>query len=86
MYSLYSILKTLEHDVLLVRRLYPVSLALLPPWRGFKLHLLHRFLTFYANLTKWPDGLTGRPSTVNRPAGMEVGCAEGTDVQRVHDR
>jgi hypothetical protein len=32
MYNLYSILKTLEHDVLLVRRLYPMSTAL---------HILH---------------------------------------------
>jgi hypothetical protein len=30
MYNLYSILKTLEHDVLLVRRLHLVYLALLP--------------------------------------------------------
>jgi hypothetical protein len=33
MYNLYSILKTLEHDVLLVRRLRPVSSALLPSER-----------------------------------------------------
>jgi uncharacterized protein YeaC (DUF1315 family) len=26
-------------------------------WCEFKPHLLHRFLTFYADLTKWPDGL-----------------------------
>jgi hypothetical protein len=30
MYNLYSILKTSEHDVLLVRQLHPVSPALLP--------------------------------------------------------
>jgi hypothetical protein len=30
MYNLYSILKTPKHDVLLVRRLHLVSLALLP--------------------------------------------------------
>jgi hypothetical protein len=30
MYNLYSILKTLDHDVLLVRRLHLVSYALLP--------------------------------------------------------
>jgi hypothetical protein len=26
------------------------------------------FITFYANLTKWPDGLTGWPGTVSMPA------------------
>jgi hypothetical protein len=52
MYNLYSILKTPEHDVLLVRRLHPVSPALLSSERGFKPHLLHHFLTFYTNLTK----------------------------------
>jgi hypothetical protein len=36
MYNLYSILKTLEHDVLLVRWLHPVSTALLPSGRGFE--------------------------------------------------
>jgi hypothetical protein len=68
MYNLYSILKTPEHDVLLIRRLHLVSSALLPSGRGFKPHLLHRFLTFYADLTKWPDGLMGRPDTVSRLA------------------
>jgi hypothetical protein len=67
MYSLYSILKTPDHDVLLVRRLHPVSPALLPLGRGFEPHLLHHFLTFYADLTKWSNGLTGRPNTVSRP-------------------
>jgi hypothetical protein len=43
MYNLYSILKTLEHDVLLVRRLYRVSPILLPSGCGFVPHLLHRF-------------------------------------------
>jgi hypothetical protein len=33
----------------------------------FKLHLLHRCLTFYA-ITKWPDGLTGWLGTVTMPA------------------
>jgi hypothetical protein len=66
-YNLYSILKTLGHDVPLVRQLHPVSSALLPSGRGFEPHLLHRFLTFYADLTKWPDGLMGRPDTVSRP-------------------
>jgi hypothetical protein len=63
MYNLYSILKTSKHDVLLVRRLHPVSVVLLPSRRGFEPHLLHRFLTFYVDLIKWPDGLTGRSST-----------------------
>jgi hypothetical protein len=26
------------------------------------------FLTFYVDLTKWPDKLTGRPDTVSRAA------------------
>jgi hypothetical protein len=68
MYNLYSILKTPEHDVLLVSWLHPVSLALHPPEHGFEPHLLHRFLTFYADLTKWLDGLMSRPDTVSRPA------------------
>jgi hypothetical protein len=34
MYNLYLILKTSEHDVLLVRRLHPVSPALLPSGCG----------------------------------------------------
>jgi hypothetical protein len=50
MYNLYSILQTLEHDVLLVRQLRLVSPTLLPSRCGFKPHLLHRFLTFYAEL------------------------------------
>ena len=56
MYNLYSILKTIECDVLLVRWLHLVSPALLPSGCRFKPHLLHRFLTFYADLTKWSDG------------------------------
>jgi hypothetical protein len=43
MYNLYSILKTLDHDVLLVRRLHFVSPALLPSELGFEPHLLHHF-------------------------------------------
>jgi hypothetical protein len=31
------------------------------------------FLTFYVDLTKWPDGLTDRPNTVNRPARQSCG-------------
>jgi hypothetical protein len=36
MYNLYLILKTPEHDVLLVRQLHPVSPALIPLERGFQ--------------------------------------------------
>jgi hypothetical protein len=39
MYNLYSILKTHEHYVLMVRR------TLLPSGRGFEPHLLYEFLT-----------------------------------------
>jgi hypothetical protein len=66
-YNLYSILKTSYHDVLLVRQFHPLSPALLPSGHGFESHLLHRFLTFYADLIKWVDGLTGWPDTVSRP-------------------
>jgi hypothetical protein len=65
-YNLYSILKISEHDVLLVRQLHPVSPALLTSGHGFEPHLLHRFLTFYADLIKWADGLTGCPDIVSR--------------------
>jgi hypothetical protein len=63
-----SILKTFEHDVLLVRQLHPVSSALLPSGHGLEPHLLHRFLIFYVVLIKWADGLTGWPDTVSRLA------------------
>jgi hypothetical protein len=44
MYNLYSILKTLEHGVILVRRLHPLSPTLLSLLgRRFEPHLLHRF-------------------------------------------
>jgi hypothetical protein len=66
-YNLYSILKTPDHNVLLVRRLHLVSPALLPLGHGFEAHHLHRFLTLYADLTKRPNGLKGRPGTVSRP-------------------
>jgi hypothetical protein len=49
--------------------LYLVSPAFLPSGHGFKPHLIYRFLTFYADLIKWVDGLTGWPNTVSRPAG-----------------
>jgi hypothetical protein len=68
MYKLYSILKTHEHDVQLVRRFHLVSSALLPSGCGFEHDLLHHFLTFYANLTKWPDRLTGWSGTISTPA------------------
>jgi hypothetical protein len=50
MYNLYSILKTTEHDVLLVRQLHPVSFALLPTGCGFKPYLL---LCFYSILRRF---------------------------------
>jgi hypothetical protein len=47
----------------------------------FKPHLLHHFLAFYVNLTKWPNGLTGRPGTVSRPTclGRSCGLLRGGD-------
>jgi hypothetical protein len=66
MYNLYSILETHERDILLVIRLHLVSCALRPSGRRFKPHLLHYFLTFYVDLTKWIDGLTGRPNTFSK--------------------
>jgi hypothetical protein len=45
-----------------------VSSALFPSGHWFETHLLNRFLTFYVDLIKWVDGLTGRPDTVSRPA------------------
>jgi hypothetical protein len=57
-----------------------VSPALIPSRRVFEPHLLHRFLTFYADLTKWPEGLTGRCVVPGLELWLyvEVGCAEGT--------
>jgi hypothetical protein len=52
----------------MVKHLHPVSPALLPSVHGFEPHFLHRFLTFYADLIKWADGLTGWPDTVSKPA------------------
>jgi hypothetical protein len=46
MYNLYSILKTPEHDVLLVGQIRPMSPTLLPLGCGFKPQLLYCFLTF----------------------------------------
>jgi hypothetical protein len=56
-YNLYSILKISEHDVLLVRQLHPVFPALVPLGHEFEPHLMHHFLTFYADLIKWADRL-----------------------------
>jgi hypothetical protein len=51
MYNLYSILKILEYDVLLVRWFHLVPLALLPLLGcGFKPHLLH---CFFQNFTQF---------------------------------
>jgi hypothetical protein len=54
-HNLYSILKTSEYDVLLVRQLYLMYVALLQSRHGFKPHFLHHFLTFYVDLIKWAD-------------------------------
>jgi hypothetical protein len=43
MYNLYSILKTPEHDVLLIRQFHQVSPTLFPSGHRFEPHLLHRF-------------------------------------------
>jgi hypothetical protein len=60
----------------LVRQFHPVSPALLPSEHGFEPHLLHRFLTFYADLIKW----TGWPDRVSRPAWRACAIV----VARVH--
>jgi hypothetical protein len=79
MYNLYSILKISEHDVILVRRLHSVSPALLSLGYGFEPHLVHRFLTFYADLIKWSDGLMGQPDMDSRAA-----CRVGFEPHLVH--
>jgi hypothetical protein len=66
MYNLYSILKISEHDVLLVRQLRPVSSTLLPSGCGFKPHLLHRILIFYAELIWKNVGTFCKKMTDNR--------------------
>jgi hypothetical protein len=45
-------LKTSEHNVLLVRQLHPVYPILHPSGHEFEPHLLHCFLIFYADLIK----------------------------------
>jgi hypothetical protein len=52
MYNLYSIFKTPEHDVLLVRQFHLVSLVLLLSGHELKPHPLQHSLSFYADLTK----------------------------------
>jgi hypothetical protein len=47
MFNLYSILKTPEYDVLLLRKLHLVSPALVPSGRGFEHHFLHRFFLHF---------------------------------------
>ena len=47
MYNLYSILKTIDHDVLLVRRLHLVSPALLPLGLKFEHRLLYYFFKYF---------------------------------------
>jgi hypothetical protein len=44
------------------------------------------FLTFYTDLTKWPDGLTGRPGTVSRPTCRvwTVATASGHRAYQAH--
>jgi hypothetical protein len=61
-------IKASKYDVLLVRQLHLVSPALFPSVHGFEPHFLYRFLTFYVDLIKWTDGLTGWPDIVNRLA------------------
>jgi hypothetical protein len=55
-------------------------LGLLPSGHGFEPYLPHRFLTFYADLIKWIDGLTGWPDTVSRSAWRAYAIV----VVRVH--
>jgi hypothetical protein len=57
-----------------------VSPALLPSGHGFEPNLLHHFLTFYADLIKWIDRLTGRPDIVSRAAWRACAIV----VARVH--
>jgi hypothetical protein len=68
MYNLYSILKTHEHDALLIRRVDLVFPTLLCIRAWVRTLPLAPFLTFYADLTKWSEGLTGQHGTVIRSA------------------
>jgi hypothetical protein len=44
-----------------------LSPILLPSGHEFVSHLLHCFLTFYTDLIKWADRLTGWSDTISRP-------------------
>jgi hypothetical protein len=69
-YNLYSILKTFEHDVLLVRQLHPVSPALLLSIRGwFRIPPLAPFF----NILHWFNQMSRRANGMVRhsqQAGM----------------
>jgi hypothetical protein len=66
MYNLDSILKTYEFYLL---DSFTQCSILLPSGRGFEHHLMHRFFNkFYADLTKYNDGLTDQSRTGSRPA------------------
>jgi hypothetical protein len=74
-------LKILEHGVFLVKWLHSVSPALRSSGCRFEPHLLHHFLTFYADLTKLTDDLTAQPGptrSAGRPSvlGPERAYAE----------
>jgi hypothetical protein len=61
-YDLYSILKTFEHDILLVRQLYLVSPALLLSVHGFEPQLLHCFGRHDVTGPElWPAGVWPMP-------------------------
>jgi hypothetical protein len=77
MYNLYSIFKTLEHDILLVRQFHLVSPVLLLSRHELKPHLLQHSLTFYADLTKWPKGLTGQPGSQAGVPCLGQSCGPG---------
>jgi hypothetical protein len=73
-YNLYSILKTSQHNVLLVRQLHPVSPHFFQQGMGSNpTFSCTVFLIFYADLIKWTNGLTGRhdvPGPELWPAGV----------------
>jgi hypothetical protein len=72
MYNLYSILKTTEHDVLVIRRLHPVYLAIRAwvrtPSPAPLFNILRRF-------NQMPRRLTGRPTR-----SVDVSCLHYTTV------
>jgi hypothetical protein len=65
---------------MLVRQFHPVSLALLPSEHGFEPHLLHYFLTFYADLIKWQSGLA--KGTIGNSAPPDPGLGLGLSPGR----